>query len=231
MDGDKPMSLYLCVKPKDRDRLKPLIRLIINQIVNTLTDVDVQYVNGQQVKCHKHDLLLALDEFPQLGRLHSVESALAFMAGFGLKGLLVTQDLEQLYASYGQNETISSNCHVKIAYAPNRDGTAKALSESLGTSTVLKEQWSESRQGIGPFAKKSYSRSYQEVARPLMTPAEIKAMPPPLKAKDKIVSPGDMLIIVTGMQPIYGRQILYFMDPVFKTRSSLEPPSIADTGA
>jgi type IV secretory pathway TraG/TraD family ATPase VirD4 len=36
-------------------------------------------------------LLLMLDEFPALGRVDFFESALAFMAGYGLKSFLIAQ--------------------------------------------------------------------------------------------------------------------------------------------
>src|SRR5581483_3429684 len=38
MNHDKPVSLYLVVPPSDKDRLRPLIRLVINQIVRGLTE-------------------------------------------------------------------------------------------------------------------------------------------------------------------------------------------------
>ena len=37
-----------------------------------------------------------LDEFPALGRLDFFESALAFMAGYGLKSFLIAQSLNQI---------------------------------------------------------------------------------------------------------------------------------------
>jgi hypothetical protein len=43
-----------------------------------------------------HRLLLMLDEFPALGRLDFFESALAFMAGYGLASFLIAQSLNQI---------------------------------------------------------------------------------------------------------------------------------------
>ena len=47
-----------------------------------------------------------LDEFPALGRLDFFESALAFMAGYGLKSFLIAQSLNQIERAYGQNNSI-----------------------------------------------------------------------------------------------------------------------------
>lgn len=45
------------------------------------------------------------DEFSALGRLDFFESALAFMAGYGLKGFLIAQSLNQIEKAYGLNHS------------------------------------------------------------------------------------------------------------------------------
>ena len=118
VEGRQPASLYLVVPPSDISRTKPLIRLILNQIGRRLTeDLDAQK--------HRHRLLLMLDEFPALGRLDFFESALAFMAGYGLKSFLIAQSLNQIEKAYGPNNSILDNCHVRVCFATNdeTDGT------------------------------------------------------------------------------------------------------------
>ena len=73
--------------PSDISRTKPLVRLILNQIGRRLTE-------ELEAKRRRHRLLLMLDEFPALGRLDFFESALAFMAGYGLKSFLIAQSAE-----------------------------------------------------------------------------------------------------------------------------------------
>jgi len=85
--GDKPISLYLVVPPSDISRTKPLIRLILNQIGRRLTEE----LDGAGTGKSRREVLLMLDEFPALGRLDFFESALAFMAGYGLRAFLITQ--------------------------------------------------------------------------------------------------------------------------------------------
>src|SRR5205807_1216527 len=41
----------------------------------------------------------------------------------------------------------------------------------------------------------------------------------------KIIAPGDMLIFVSGHQPIYGTQMLYFFDPILRSRAEIPPPT------
>ncbi len=71
VNHDQPASLYLVVPMESRDRLRPLTRLIINQIVRTLT-AKLEFKDGRAVSPHRHPLLLMLDEFPLLGRLRSI---------------------------------------------------------------------------------------------------------------------------------------------------------------
>ena len=66
-----------------------------------------------------------LDEFPALGRLDFFESALAFMAGYGLRAFLIAQSLNQIEKAYGANNAILDNCHVRVAFATNDERTAK----------------------------------------------------------------------------------------------------------
>src|SRR5690606_19644061 len=94
VEAKAPTTLYLVVPPSDINRTKPLIRLILNQVGRRLTE-DLQANGG------RHRLLLMLDEFPALGRLDFFESALAFMAGYGLKSFLIAQSLNQIEKAYG----------------------------------------------------------------------------------------------------------------------------------
>ena len=94
---DRPATLYLVVPPSDISRTKPLIRLVLNQIGRRLTE-------DLHAKNRRHRVLLMLDEFPALGRLDFFESALAFMAGYGLKSFLIAQSLNQIEKAYGAEQ-------------------------------------------------------------------------------------------------------------------------------
>src|SRR5215471_18728780 len=54
---------------------------------------------------------------PALGRLDFFETALAFMAGYGLKSFLIAQSLNQIEKAYGPNNSILDNCHVRVSFA------------------------------------------------------------------------------------------------------------------
>lgn len=94
VEGDRPTTLYLVVPPSDISRTKPLVRLVLNQIGRRLTE-------KLEASRQRQRLLLMLDEFPALGRLDFFESALAFMAGYGIKSFLIAQSLNQIETAYG----------------------------------------------------------------------------------------------------------------------------------
>lgn len=224
MNAERPVSLYLVSRDEDKDRMKPLLRLILNQIVRVLLRPEIEFVDGRQKPPHKHRLLLMLDEFPSFGKLEIFQEALAFIAGYGIKAYLIMQDIAQLWAAYGRDETITSNCHVRIAYAPNKIETAEWLSKMSGTKTELKWQITESGKRFGGFAD-SFSKTSQETSRPLITPDEAMRLRAPLKNDSgEITEAGDMLVFVAGHAPVFGTQSLFFIDPTFRDRSKMPVP-------
>lgn len=222
-----PVSLYLVVRPADADRLRPLIRLVLTQLVRRLTET-MRFEAGRSVADYKHRLLLLLDEFASLKRLTVIEEALAFMAGYGISAYLIVQDLQQIHSAYGRDEGLIGNCHLRIAYAPNKLETAELLSRMAGQTTVVKQQVTIS----GPRAgggRRQRSESMQEVPRPLITADEVMRLPAARKdAHGQILEPGHLLIFIAGQAPIYGRQILYFRDPAFQQRAQVTAPATSD---
>jgi type IV secretion system protein VirD4 len=223
---NRPISLYLVVPPSDKIRLRPLIRLMFTMVVNRLTEKMV--FEGAEQKRNRHRLLLLIDEFPSLNRMEIFADALSYMASYGLKAYLITQDIRQIVDAYGNNESIVSNCHVRIAFAPNQVETAELLSKMTGTQTVQKASYNFSGSRLSPVMG-HINASVDHIERPLMTPDEVLRLKPPQKQRDgdseKIVAPGQMLIFVSGTYPILGTQMLYFLDPELTTRASLKPPT------
>lgn len=226
VNHDRPVSLYLVVPPSDKIRLRPLIRLMFTMTVNRLTEKMV--FQGAEQKRNKHRLLLLIDEFPSLNRMEVFADALSYMAGYGLKAYLITQDIRQIVDAYGNNESIVSNCHVRIAFAPNQFETAELLSKMTGTTTVQKASYNFSGSRLSPVMA-HVNASVDHIERPLMTPDEVLRLKPPQKrgdgAQERIVAPGQMLIFVSGHHPILGTQMLYFLDPALNSRAELAPPT------
>ena len=228
MNHEKPASLYVITRGDDKERLRPLVRLMLAMITRRLTGVELRFENGQPMFPHRHRLLLMLDEFPSLNRLHVIEDALPKCAAYGIKAYLATQDREQMFRSYGEHQSITGNCHIRIVYAPNEWKTGEWVSQMVGTTTIVKEDVTESGTRYGPM--KHVSRTYHEVSRPLLTPNEIMQLRKPEKNEaGQITAPGEMLVFVAGEAPIRGTQILYFKDPVFARRAAIPAPASGST--
>ena len=253
MHHPNPVSLYLVTKPNDKARLRPLIRVFVAMAMRLLTDTIA--VHRETVRpsgflgllarlgirstashlttkpAYAHRLLGMLDEFPSLGKLEIFQESLAFMAGYGLKFYLICQDINQLRSretGYGADEAISSNCHIQNAFPPNRLETAEHLSRLTGQTTVIQEKLTVSRRRMSAIQAQE-SRSQHEVQRPLLTPDECLRMPGPKKdAQGQILEAGDMVIYVAGFPAIYGRQPLFFQDPIFAARAAIPPPAVSD---
>ncbi|WP_275099898.1 type IV secretory system conjugative DNA transfer family protein [Sedimenticola hydrogenitrophicus] len=230
MNYGDPVSLYIVTQPNDKARLRPLVRVMVNMIVRLLAD-KMDFENGRPKAHYKHRMLMMLDEFPSLGKLEILQESLAFVAGYGIKCYLIAQDINQLKSretGYGHDETVTSNCHVQNAYPPNRVETAEHLSRLTGQTTVVTERVTTS--GRRTSAMHGHvSRTFQEVQRPLLTPDECLRMPGPTKtATGEIEQPGDMVIYVAGYPAIYGKQPLYFKDPIFQARASISAPRSSD---
>ncbi len=199
VSSKRPTTLYLVVPPSDINRTKPLIRLILNQIGRRLTE-------DLQAKGNRHRLLLMLDEFPALGRLDFFESALAFMAGYGLKAFLIAQSLNQIEKAYGPNNSILDNCHVRVSFATNDERTAKRVSDALGTATEMRAMKNYAGHRLSPWlGHLMVSRS--ETARQLLTPGEIMQLPP-----------SDEIVMVAGTPPIRAKKARYYEDRRFQER-------------
>ncbi|WP_213976592.1 type IV secretory system conjugative DNA transfer family protein, partial [Serratia marcescens] len=209
ISAEHPVSLYLVVPPSDISRTKPLIRLILNQIGRRLTES----LDGSDGIARRHKLLLMLDEFPALGRLDFFESALAFMAGYGIRSFLIAQSLNQIDKAYGQNHSILDNCHVRVTFATNDERTAKRISETLGTATELRAQRNYAGHRLAPWLG-HLMVSRQETARPLLTPGEVMQLPP-----------DDAVVMVSSVAPIRAKKLRYYADANFKNRV-LPPPAL-----
>jgi type IV secretion system protein VirD4 len=194
LGAGRPVSLYLVIPPSDISRTKPLVRLVLNQIGRRLTE-KLQHSGGEQ-----RQLLLMLDEFPALGRLDFFETALAFMAGYGIRAFLIAQSLNQIEKAYGEHNSILDNCHVRVAFATNDERTARRISDALGTATEQRAMRNYAGHRLAPWlAHVMVSR--QETSRPLLTAGEVMQLPP-----------RDELVLLSGMPPIRARKLRYFED-------------------
>lgn len=193
----KPMSLYLVVLPADILDVAPLVRIMIVQLINGLTP-EQDYRN--EVK-PPHKLLMLLDEFPAIGKIEVLETAAGFVAGYGMKLMLINQSLDQLFQIYGEKNKFMGNCQLQIFYTSNDNGTGEYVSKAIGNETI-RLVTNKNMQSL--FRKNTSSPSEQFTGSPLISTDQLRRLP-----LNKI------LIILGGKTPIMTEKIRYFTDPQF----------------
>ena len=159
----------------------------------------------------KSRILFLIDEFPSLGKLELVEKSMSYIAGYGLKILLITQSMKQLKKIYGKDNFILANCSIQLYLTPNEIEDAEDISKTLDNKTILSV--SVSKKGFDLFPSKTIS----ETGRRLMTAGEVRILPFQ-----------NIIIFVSGQKPIYGNKLMYYKEKRYNERL-LPTPQITDT--
>lgn len=213
MCADAPMSLYVQVAPADASALKPLVRLLFYAAAQSLTAHETSDAAGRP---KRHKLLMAMDEFPLLGRVEFFEKSLRLMSGYGLKTMFVAQSLNDIVETYGVNNTILDNCHVFTAFAALDPLTQEKVSRLTGTIGETRT----TRSHPAAFASGHGSVSRSEIERPLLEPGEIRALPD-----------DEQLVFVAGHRPFRCRKVRYDQRSPFRERAAIPAPdgAVLDT--
>ena len=200
----KRMSIYVGVTPDNLQRMKPLLNIFFQQLI----DVNVRELPSQNPAL-KYRCLLLMDEFIALGKVSALSEGIAYIAGYGLRCLTVVQSMSQLSGVYGREgaQTLQANHAMLITFSPKAADTSwtRDLSEMLGYQTVKSSTESKN---IGLFQSgKHRSRNTSEQRRALMLPQEISTM-----------SSERELIILENTPPILADKVCYYKDKQFVGR-------------
>ncbi|HMO83613.1 MAG TPA: type IV secretory system conjugative DNA transfer family protein [Lacipirellulaceae bacterium] len=206
---DRPMTLYLQPPPSDADRVRPLMRLMLNQVARALLEHRTQDARG---RAKRHRLLMLIDEFPTLGKLPFFADALRQMAGYGLKAHLIVQSFNDIVGQYGPHNTIVDNCHVLVSFASADTFTQQRISQMTGEVAEYRDSYSRPRSLL---ANGHRSVSQAEHVRPLLQPGQVRTL-----------GYDEQLIFVTGFKPFRTPKLRYFEVPALQTRV-IAPPDPA----
>jgi type IV secretion system protein VirD4 len=207
MCAEAPVSLYVQVVPADAAALRPLVRLLFYAAAQALTAHETKDASGRP---KRHKLLMAMDEFPLLGRVEFFERSLRLMSGYGIKTMFVAQSLNDIVETYGPNNTILDNCHVYTAFAALDPLTQDKVSKLTGSVTEVRT----SRSGPSGLGAGRSSISRSEVERPLLEPGEIRGL-----------SDDEQLVFVAGHRPLRTRKLRYDRREPFRSRAAEPAPA------
>lgn len=87
------------------------------------------------------NVLFMLDEFPTLGRLSSIETAIGLARGYGIQIWMFLQDIHQLNHLYKDKaESFLANTGMQQYFTPNDIVTAERISRRMGNTTLIDEK-------------------------------------------------------------------------------------------
>jgi len=199
----EPTTIYVGVTPGNLQRLRPLMQIFYQQAIDIMTE---KQPDPEQ---EPHPVLFLMDEFPSLGRMRQFEQGIAYLAGYGVRLLLIVQDIPQLEAHYlhsGMN-VFMGNSRIRVTFAANNYETAELISKLVGNCGLDVDTRAESRQ-MGLSLDPGYkSRSVSAIPRPLLLPQEIMQL-----------APEEEIVMVEAAPPVRARKIRYFKESVFKNR-------------
>ena len=206
----EPTTIYLGITPDEMKVYGTLMNLFFSQ----LCDVNVRQGLSSDNPKLKYQCLLLLDEFTALGNIPAIEKGVGYLAGYGIRPILVFQTPSQVEEVYGSTarQTFFSNFAIRMIFAPREQNDAEELSKLIGFYTYKAKGTSRSR---GKSSSSGVSISDQK--RAVMNPDELKVMPD-----------SDCIISMSGMSAIYAEKIIYYKDPAFEDRAFLPIPHVPE---
>jgi type IV secretion system protein VirD4 len=170
--GPEPASLFLVApSPQVAKRLYPVYRVVLDVALSRL----MERQGKAKPADYQHRVLVVCDELPAYGYIPTLNDEVSTMAGYGIKGFFVAQDIYQFERTYGPDNDIWGNAHCKLFHAPDNDTTAERISAMLGTGTVEYEVRSRGG-GMGGRGTSTPHRT----GRAVLLPDEVQAMAPGL---------------------------------------------------
>jgi type IV secretion system protein VirD4 len=200
--GERPVSLYLVVPPGEILRLRPWVRMMLQQITRALT------IEGLTSPRRHVDLIL--DEFPSLQAMPFLTERFAYLRAYQVRALLVAQSLQQLDEAYGPHHSLLDACGMRVMMATYDDKTARRMSTFSGETTVQREQ--ESRGGRHGGLGAHTQRTQVEHKRQLLTTGEVLYLPE-----------NELLLFSKANYPIRATKIVYYTDRTWQKRLSPAP--------
>lgn len=137
--ADKAFSLYLFIPANDVSRMAPIVRMLVEYLVNEfLSLTDASIINKQHV-------MFAMDEFPRMGYMKALKEAPALQRSYQMSSLFVAQDKNQLETTYGKGsfDQFLTTTDFKVIFRQNEDTTAARFSTTVGKTTRSKRSVSK----------------------------------------------------------------------------------------
>ena len=168
--GDKKTALFVIIPSSDAT-FNFLAAMMYTQLFDTLYDT-ANFKYGGRLPVHVRCLL---DEFANIGTIPDFDKLLATMRSMEISANIIIQNLAQLKKMYDKSwEIVTGNCDSLLFLGGQEASTLEAISKSLGKETIDVVSQNRTRS----HRNNSSSENNSIMGRELMTPDELKVMPP-----------------------------------------------------
>ena len=179
-----------------------LLTIFFSQMIQQL--YNFADANGGRLKV---PTFFICDEFANIGKIPDFDKKISTSRSRGISFSVILQNLDQLEAVYEKSyETIMGNCDTHVFLGSNSFKTVEYFSKALGEKTIIRDSRSINRDK--QYHRQGVSDSDQVMARPLMTPDELRRM-----------DNDECIIYEKGIKPIKAQKYYYFESPMVKKLS------------
>jgi type IV secretion system protein VirD4 len=206
---ERPVALFLTLDRVLQEQCRPLLASFFLDLFRSLSQAADAAPGGVLPR----PVFVYGDEFGVLGAIPNMATWIATLRSAGVGQLLAVQTLAQVEALYGREAaaTILAACGSKLALSGLSPQDARTFSDLAGTSTAVQHSASKQRGRFKVLADRGM-RSQSEVARPLLTPDEVRRL-----GRD------ELLAVVGELQPLRLRQRRWYRDGPINRRVPAQP--------
>ncbi len=187
------LTVYVCLPPGHMGTCSRWFRLFVNMAIEAM-----------QRETTKPDIpvLAILEEFHVLGHMRQLEVAAGLIAGYGMKLMIVLQDLTQLKRHYSEGwETFLGNAGVLMFFGNADLTTLEFISKRCGTTSLVVERGSDVT--TAGALQGQTGKSWSVEVRELITAEEASRLFGRDDGKQRA------LVIRTGMPPMIVQRVKY----------------------
>ncbi|WP_109043985.1 type IV secretory system conjugative DNA transfer family protein, partial [Aggregatibacter actinomycetemcomitans] len=204
------ITVYIGITPENISTARPIVNLLFTQLIYENIRQGLPDTNPDL----KHSVLMLMDEFTSIGYMEQYQVAIAYMAGYNIRSLIIYQNQTQLAENpplgYGDkgSQTLLENHSCNIIYRPKNPKMAEEISKRIGNITATVQNNS--------INKGNVSTSNNLTQRALELPQEIMAL------KD------DEEIIFCNAAKVRCKKALFYTDPYFINKLKLVSPGLRE---
>ena len=202
------MTVYIGITPENISTARPIVNLLFTQLIYENIRQGLPDTNPNL----KHSVLMLMDEFTSIGYMEQYQVAIAYMAGYNIRSLIIYQNQTQLAENpplgYGDkgSQTLLENHSCNIIYRPINPKMAEDISKRIGNITATVQNYSTNKGGV------STSNNLTQLA--LVLPQDIMGLN------------DDEEIIFCNAAKIKCKKAFFYADPYFIDKLKLVSPSL-----